>query len=241
MISCHGISKSYNKQLILSDISLSFNGGEISTIIGASGSGKSTLLNIVSAACSADAGEVVVDQQAQLGAQQQQKNGLPAVGMVQQKYNLWPHLTVLDNLILAPTKVLKQSIAVAKENALAFLAEFELSDKADVYPNQLSGGQQQRVAIIRSMLMPYSAIALDEPTAALDPMATALVANTLIAMKKTHKAMIVTTHNIDFAKQISDKVFFIKDGVVAESGGQEILSQPKTCELKLLLNIGEKS
>lgn len=233
MITCNNISKTFNKQLILNSISLNFLGGEISTILGASGSGKSTLLNIVSQGCLADAGTVTVNQQ--------QSASVPAVGMVQQKYNLWPHLTVLDNLILAPIKVLKQTSAAAKANAQALLLEFNLEDKAGLFPNELSGGQQQRVAIIRSMLMPYSAIALDEPTAALDPIATSQVANTLIALKKSHKAMIVSTHNIDFAKQISDKVFFIKDGVIAESGGKDILFHPKTCELKLLLNTGDKS
>ena len=142
---------------------------------------------------------------------------------------------------LRPIKVLKQSKSQAISTANNYLHKFALSDKAQHYPEQLSGGQQQRIAMIRSMLLPYNAIALDEPTAALDPIATSLVAKTLTKLKNYNKAIIVTTHHIEFAKQIADKVFFIKDGLLAESGNNDILYNPKTEDFKSFLTTGENT
>lgn len=242
MIICNNISKTYSKQLILNNISACFANCEISIILGASGSGKSTLLNIIAQNCSADTGTVAFKPLTPSSEHQQHNTkSIPAVGMVHQQYNLWPHLTILQNLTLAPIKVLKQSKSQAISIANNYLHKFALSDKAHHYPEQLSGGQQQRIAMIRSMLLPYNAIALDEPTAALDPAATSLVAKTLTKLKNYNKAIIVTTHHIEFAKQIADKVFFIKDGLLAESGNKDILYNPKTEDFKSFLTTGENT
>ena len=243
MINCNNIHKSFGTQLVLNKISAEFSAGGISVILGASGCGKSTLLNIIAQVDTADSGEALIKtaQATPLTDYNKKKysHGIPLIGMVQQKHNLWPHLNVLQNLTLAPIKVLKHSAFKANKAALKLLNEFALTDKAKVHPQQLSGGEQQRIAIIRSMLLPYQAIALDEPTASLDPVATAQVANTLTHLKKNNKAIIVTTHDIEFAKQIADKVFFINQGQMAEVGEKDILFQPKTKQLKLFLNTGE--
>ena len=226
MLQCQGIKKSFNQQVVLHDINLSCEAGSIHVLLGKSGSGKSTLLNIMTQLIPADGGLVSIEQ----------TSNHPPIGLVFQQHNLWPHLTVLDNICLAPIKVLKHSKIDVKQKALALLAKFGLSDKANAYPKELSGGQQQRCAIIRCLMMPYNSIALDEPTASLDPQSTQDVANVLIELKNQGMLLIVSTHHLSFAQSIADHVHFMEAGVIVETGTADCLTQPQTNELKHYLN-----
>jgi polar amino acid transport system ATP-binding protein len=227
-------TKAFGTKLVLDDISLQVREHEVVCLIGASGSGKSTLLRCINLLEHIDDGAILLD------GQDITEPGLDPdpirrrIGMVFQSYNLFPHMSVLRNITLGPTKVRKQARAQAEGEAIALLDRFGLADKAHAYPDQLSGGQQQRVAIVRALAMQPELMLLDEVTAALDPVLVGEVLNVIRDMRGQGMTMILATHEMGFAREISDLVCFLKDGVILEAAPPAQLftapQQPETQE-----------
>jgi polar amino acid transport system ATP-binding protein len=228
IVSVRNLCKSFNKLKVLKDVSLDVKEGEVVVIIGPSGSGKSTLLRCINFLEKRNKGEIYVngilveDNKKLINKMRQD------VGMVFQHFNLFPHMTVLENVIEGPTQVKGISKEDAKKMAEDILDKVGLIDKKDVYPAMLSGGQKQRVAIARALEMKPSVILFDEPTSALDP---ELVGDVLAVMKDLAKGgmtMIVVTHEMGFAREVADRVVFMADGIVVEEGKTEgIFENPK--------------
>ena len=202
------IKKSFGELEVLKDISVNVDKGEIVSVIGPSGSGKSTLLRIATGLETADSGEIKYEDGAHFG-------------LVFQNFNLFPHFSVLQNVMDAPVKVMKKDKATAKAEALKWLAKMGLEDRADAYPYQLSGGQQQRVAIARALALDPEILFFDEPTSALDPELTAEVLKVIKSLADLHIAMVIVTHEMAFAKDISDRVIFMDKGVIVDQGSPE--------------------
>ena len=218
MVSLSHVRKSFGTHVVLSDISLSVERGEVCCIVGPSGSGKSTVLRCINRLVTADAGEIVVDGM---------RVGDPAVsdvalrrrvGMVFQQFNLFPHMTALDNVTLAPRKVRGLDAARARELGLGLLAKVGLAEKAAHFPGQLSGGQQQRVAIARALAMEPAVMLFDEATSALDPEITGEVLAVMKQLALEHTTMICVTHEMGFAREVGTHVVFMDGGVVVEEG-----------------------
>jgi len=215
------VRKSFGSKLVLDDVSLEVGEHEVVCLIGASGSGKSTLLRCINLLEDIDDGEIHLD-----GVDISEPGLDPdpvrrRIGMVFQSYNLFPHMSVLRNVTLAPTKVLGRSARDAKAAALDLLSRFALADKADAYPDQLSGGQQQRVAIVRALAMQPEIMLLDEITAALDPVLVGEVLGVVREMRSAGMTMLLATHEMGFAREIADTVCFLKDGRILEQGPPE--------------------
>ena len=237
LLELHGIRKSFGENLVLDDISLSFPQGSATVIIGASGSGKSTLMRCINLLEELSDGQILLEGNdiSKYGINLDSVRG--KIGSVFQAFNLFPHLTVLENIILAPRLVLKKSKEEATENALALLKRFGLEDKADAYPNLLSGGQQQRVAILRAIATEPKVLLLDEVTSALDPVLIAEVLSLISELKADGITMIISTHEMGFAKRIADRVIFLSGGRINESGTpKEIFENTKSAELKSFLS-----
>lgn len=200
------IKKSFDGVEVLKDISLTVKEGEVLGIIGPSGSGKSTLLRCATKLEEYDEGEVTYGGK---------------VGLVFQNFNLFPHFSVLKNIMDAPVKVQKREKAEAKKEALELLEKMGLSDKADAYPCQLSGGQQQRVSIARALAMKPDILFFDEPTSALDPELTGEILKVIRQLAKEKMTMVIVTHEMDFAKNVSDHVIFMEDGYIALEGSPQ--------------------
>lgn len=233
-LSVRNVRKAFGAHTVLDDVSLDVGEHEVVCLIGASGSGKSTLLRCINLLEPVDDGEILLD-----GVDIAEPGLDPdpirrRIGMVFQSYNLFPHMSVLRNITLGPTKVLKQPRADAEATAHALLGRFGLDDKATAYPDQLSGGQQQRVAIVRALAMQPELMLLDEVTAALDPVLVGEVLNIIRDMRGQGMTMIIATHEMGFAKEIADMVCFLKDGVILESAPPGRLftapQQPETAE-----------
>lgn len=228
LLELKNVKKSFGELDVLHDISLSVKDGEIVSIIGPSGSGKSTLLRLATMLDTMDAGElryedVVVCQNDQNGkAVYADKETLKRVknvyGLVFQQFNLFPHWTVLRNVTDALIHVQKCPKGEAEKRGLELLKQMGLEDRADSYPYQLSGGQQQRVAIARALALNPKVLFFDEPTSALDPELTGEVLKVIRSLKELHIAMVIVTHEMAFARDISDKVIFMADGVIVEEG-----------------------
>ena len=221
MINLKNVNKYFGKLHVLKDINLNVKEGEKLVIIGPSGSGKSTLIRCINMIEEPTSGEIVVD-----GIEvTKNKSLIPKVrqdtAMVFQQFNLYPHMTVLDNLTFAPIKVQKVSKVDAEKTALEYLEKVGLSDKANSYPSQLSGGQQQRVAIARALNMHPRIILFDEPTSALDPEMVQEVLDVMINLSNENITMIVVTHEMGFAKEVADRVIFMDDGEIIEEGNPE--------------------
>jgi len=216
-LSLRNVSKQFGDKTVLRDLSLDVAEHDVVTLIGASGSGKSTLLRCINLLEPIDDGEILLD------GLDIAEPGLDAdpirrrIGMVFQSYNLFPHMSVLRNITLGPTKVLRTPRATAGAQALELLERFGLADKAEAYPDQLSGGQQQRVAIVRALAMKPELLLLDEVTAALDPVLVGEVLNVIRDVRAEGMTMIIATHEMGFAREISNTVCFLKDGVILES------------------------
>ena len=215
-------SKASGSKLVLDDVSLRVGEHEVVCLIGASGSGKSTLLRCINLLEPIDDGAILLADANGLMVDISEPGLDPdpvrrRIGMVFQSYNLFPHMSVLHNITLGPTKVLRQPKAAAAERPRELLERFGLADKADVYPDQLSGGQQQRVAIVRALAMQPELMLLDEVTAALDPVLVGEVLNVIRDMRGQGMTMILATHEMGFAREISDLVCFLKDGVILEA------------------------
>ncbi len=230
------IRKEFGSHLVLDNVSISFPQGSATVIIGASGSGKSTLMRCANLLEELSDGQIILDG-VDISLYGAAVDSVRAnIGSVFQAFNLFPHLTVLENITLAPRLVQGKSKEEAKKQALALLERFGLSDKANSYPNLLSGGQQQRVAILRAVAMNPKVLLLDEVTSALDPVLIAEVLRLIAELKADGITMVISTHEMGFAKKIADRVIFLHNGTIAEEGTpDEIFSRPQTPELKAFL------
>lgn len=234
------LKKSYGDNLILKDFNLTVNKGEVIVVIGPSGCGKSTLLRCINGLEPIQGGEIklrgeIIDGKAKNIAEIRQK-----IGMVFQSYELFPHKTVLQNIILAPIKVQKRNNSEVIKEAEQLLEKVGLLDKKDSYPRQLSGGQKQRVAIVRALCMHPEIMLFDEVTAALDPEMVREVLDTILDLAKQGSTMIIVTHEMSFAKAVSDRVLFLDKGeIVEEDIPEELFENPKTERARRFLNTFE--
>ncbi|PWY31797.1 arginine ABC transporter ATP-binding protein ArtP [Vibrio vulnificus] len=231
-IQVKSVNKSYGSNQILHNIRFECAKGETLVLLGPSGAGKSSLLRVLNLLESADNGQLTIANQAfDFASSPSEADGLllrRKVGMVFQQYNLWPHLTVIENLIEAPIRVLGVAKAEAIEQAREILATLQLADKADAWPLQLSGGQQQRVAIARALMMKPEVLLFDEPTAALDPEITNQVVKIISGLSDTGITQVVVTHEVDFAKKIASHVLYLEKGHIVEHGTKQAFSEPQT-------------
>ncbi|MER3435971.1 MAG: polar amino acid ABC transporter ATP-binding protein [Leptolyngbya sp. ERB_1_1] len=234
------VEKSFGSLQVLKGISGYVAAGEVLSIIGSSGCGKSTLLRCLNRLEVIDQGRIVINDleisRSNLTSHEL-KQVRSRIGMVFQQFNLFPHLSVLDNLTLAPQQVLKLPRRESVERARYYLQEVGLGDKIDVYPEQLSGGQRQRVAIARSLCMEPQAMLFDEPTSALDPELVGEVLSVMHRLAERGMTMVVVTHEIQFAREVANRVMFLDQGRVVEEGiAREILTQPKSDRLTTFLS-----
>jgi len=237
LIELEHIDKSFGTNQVLKDVSLSIEKGEIVAVIGRSGSGKSTMLRCVNGLEKVQAGRIAVDG-IEVTAPGADLNVLrQRVGMVFQSYNLFPHLSVERNVMLALTLVRKLDAVEARRIAREMVAKVGLADKFLAYPDELSGGQQQRVAIARSLAMQPIVMLFDEITSALDPELVGEVLRVLESVAREGMTMMLVTHEMNFAKNVADRVVFMHEGRIHEDGpARETLAEPKTDELKSFLN-----
>jgi polar amino acid transport system ATP-binding protein len=227
-IDIRGVEKAFGENQVLRGIDMGVLEHQVVCLIGASGSGKSTLLRCINALEAIDAGEIRVEGELASGRGVDLNRLRQEVGIVFQSFNLFPHMTVLENVTLAPRKVLKLSKQYAAERAMALLTRIGLAQKANEYPDRLSGGQQQRVAIVRALAMGPKVMLLDEITSALDPELVSEVLNIVRELADEGMTMLLATHEMGFAKEVSSKVVFLADGVVCEEGPPEqIFDDPK--------------
>ena len=237
ILSVKNIKKSYGDITVLDDVSLNVSAGEVVVIVGPSGCGKSTFLRCLNALEEIQEGQVILDGK----VIDQKKDDLGSIreriGMVFQSYELFPHLSVMQNLLLAPVKVKKRNKKEAETEALELLERVGLSSKKDSFPRQLSGGQKQRVAIIRALMMHPEVLLLDEITAALDPEMVREVLEVVLDLAKEGRTMIIVTHELAFARAVADRMVFIDGGMIMEEGTPEaFFDDPKTDRLKRFLN-----
>lgn len=212
------LKKRYGEHEVLRGIDLNIEKHQVVTLIGASGCGKSTLLRCINALETIDTGKVLIGGDVVSGPGVDVNRLRKRVGMVFQSYNLFPHMTVLDNVALGPVKLLGENVGAARERARALLDRVNLSHRAEYYPDQLSGGQQQRVAIMRTIAMRPEAMLLDEITSALDPELVSEVLNIVRDLAADGMTMILATHEMQFAREVSDQVVFLEQGRVLEKG-----------------------
>ncbi|MCD8153109.1 MAG: amino acid ABC transporter ATP-binding protein [Clostridiales bacterium] len=229
MLTIEHLTKRFGDLEVFRDISLDIHEGEVIVIVGPSGCGKSTLLRCINALEEIQGGEIrlrgeLISKDSKHLAEMRQK-----IGMVFQNYELFPHKTVLDNILLAPMKVQKRPKNEVKEEAIAMLARIGLAEKADSFPRQLSGGQKQRVAIIRALCMHPEILLFDEVTAALDPEMVREVLEFILGLADQGRTMVIVTHEMQFARAVADRVIFLDDGGIVEEGTPEqFFDHPKT-------------
>lgn len=236
MIKMIDVYKSFGKNEVLKGINLHVERGEVVVIIGPSGSGKSTVLRCMNYLEEPISGDVIVDGM-NLNVKENINNVRAEVGMVFQRFNLFPHMTVLDNITLAPQKIRKMSKEEAEKIALELLAKVGLQDKADSYPQQLSGGQQQRVAIARALAMKPKVMLFDEPTSALDPEMVSEVLDVMKNLAKEGMTMVVVTHEMGFAKEVGTRVLFVDEGKILEEGTpKDVFEHPTNERTQLFLS-----
>jgi polar amino acid transport system ATP-binding protein len=236
-IRLEGIHKSFDELEVLKGIDLAMQEHQVVCLIGASGSGKSTLLRCINLLERVDAGRIWIHGTEITAAGVDQNAIRRQVGIVFQSFNLFPHMTVLRNVSLAPTKVLKQPRHVAEDNARELLARFGLAEKADEYPDRLSGGQQQRVAIVRALAMDPDILLLDEITSALDPELVAEVLDVIRELAEQGMTMVIATHEMGFARDVANRVSFLDDGRILEEGEPaQIFSAPTQERTKRFLD-----
>ena len=220
----------------LDDVSIDFKKGEVVVIIGPSGSGKSTLLRSLNLLEEPTEGHIYLESQDILGPKTDINLMRRKMGMVFQQFNLFPHMTILKNLTVAPVKLLKMSQSEAEKKAINLLSRVGLADRAKAYPAQLSGGQKQRVAIVRALMMNPEVMLFDEPTSALDPEMVGEVLDVMKELASEGMTMIVVTHEMGFAREVADRVVFMDEGQVIEEGTPEdIFQSPQSDRLKNFL------
>ncbi|WP_156290256.1 amino acid ABC transporter ATP-binding protein [Oceanobacillus salinisoli] len=229
MIKAIEITKNFGKNTVLKNISTTINKGEVVTVIGPSGSGKSTFLRCLNLLEEPTSGEIYIEDRKITDKKVDKLEIRKNIGMVFQHFHLFPHMTVLDNVAYAPQKVKNKTKAEAEKIAKDLLAKVGLTDKEDAYPNRLSGGQKQRVAIARALAMEPEIMLFDEPTSALDPEMVKEVLDVMKDLANTGMTMVIVTHEMNFAKEVADRVLFLDDGVLLEEGDpKEFFEQPKT-------------
>jgi len=237
LIKIENLQKSFEKIDVLKGIDTEIKKGEVVCIIGPSGSGKSTFLRCLNLLEEPTGGKIffgdvdITDPKTNINLHRQK------MGMVFQQFNLFPHMTVLKNMTIAPVKVLGISKEEAEERAMKLLERVGLADRANSYPSQLSGGQKQRVAIVRALCMQPEVMLFDEPTSALDPEMVGEVLEVMKALAQEGMTMAVVTHEMGFAREVADRVFFIDEGIIMEEGKpEELFSNPKSPRLKDFLS-----
>lgn len=239
MIKVDGLRLSFGDTEVLHGVSCTVAEGEVVCIIGASGSGKSTLLRCMNGLERPSHGTIVINGHA-LGPQEKTADLAVVrrdVGMVFQHFNLFPHMTVIDNITLAPRRVLRRSRDEAQERARTLLSRVGLADKADVYPDSLSGGQKQRVAIARALAMDPTIMLFDEPTSALDPEIVGEVLTVMKDLAAEGMTMVVVTHEMGFAREVSDRVIYMDKGTIVETAGPtELFTSPEEARTREFLS-----
>ncbi len=230
LLSVRNLHKEFDHNIILKDISLEVNKGEVIVIIGPSGCGKSTFLRCLNGLEDIQGGEICLYGKPLLGNAKDISFMRQKIGMVFQSYDLFPHKTVLENILLAPVKVQKRNRAEVRAEALELLNRVGLADRRNDYPRQLSGGQKQRIAIVRALIMHPDVLLLDEITAALDPEMVHEVLQVVLNLAKSGSTMLIVTHEMAFAKAIADRVIFLENGEIVEESRNpaEFFAAPKT-------------
>lgn len=236
LISVKNLEKKFNGVTALKSVSTDIKKGEVVVMIGPSGSGKSTFLRCLNLLEVPTGGSIlfngvdITDKKVNINIHRQK------MGMVFQHFNLFPHMTILKNMIIAPMKLQKKSEAEATELAMKLLERVGLADRANAYPSQLSGGQKQRIAIVRALCMKPDVMLFDEPTSALDPEMVGEVLDVMKELAEDNMTMVVVTHEMGFAREVGDRVLFLEDGIIMEQGTpEEIFGNPKTERLKSFL------
>lgn len=228
MIKVIDLHKNFKNLHVLKGINLNVSKGEVVVIIGPSGSGKSTLLRCLNKLEESNSGEILFKDISVTNCKNDINKIRQDMGMVFQNFNLFPHMTVLENITLAPIKIKKMDKKQAEDTGFKLLGRVGLSDKANSYPNQLSGGQKQRVAIARALAMSPDLMLFDEPTSALDPEMVGEVLEVMKQLAAEGMTMIIVTHEMTFARQVADRVIFMDDGVILEEGSpEEFFTNPK--------------
>lgn len=237
LIKVDNLKKSFGKTDVLKGISTEIKKGDVVVVIGPSGSGKSTFLRTLNLLESPTGGEIffegvnITDPKVNINIHRQK------MGMVFQQFNLFPHMTILKNMTIAPRKLLKKSKEEAEKKALELLKTVGLEDRADSYPSQLSGGQKQRIAIVRALCMEPDVMLFDEPTSALDPEMVGEVLQVMKNLAEDGMTMVIVTHEMGFAREVADRVMFIDEGVIMEENApEEFFANPKSPRLKDFLS-----
>lgn len=237
VLSVNNIRKSYEKEIVLQDVSLEVKEHSATVLIGASGSGKSTILRCINLLTGIDDGAIYLDGEEISSPLINVDEARRKMGMVFQSFNLFPHMSVLDNITLAPIKAHRVSKEEARSNALQLLDDFDLKDKANEFPDKLSGGQQQRVAIIRSIATNPRVLLLDEVTSALDPVLVGEVLSVVKKLKSEGMTMVLATHEMNFATQVADEVCFLEKGFIVERGpASKVIEDPSDVRTKEFLH-----
>ncbi|URZ02930.1 amino acid ABC transporter ATP-binding protein [Clostridium felsineum] len=238
MIEAKNLTKTFGKLTVFKDLNVSISKGEVLVIIGPSGSGKSTFLRCLNHLEEPNGGQVIIEGELLDHRDKKKYRGIiEKTGMVFQNYNLFPHMTVLQNVMEAPITVKKEDKKLVRERAEALIKKVGLSEKMDVYPSKLSGGQKQRVAIARALCMQPDIMLFDEPTSALDPELVGEVLSVMKELAEEGMTMVVVTHEMGFAREVADRVIFMDGGkIVEESTPEDIFTNPKEERTKEFLN-----
>ena len=236
MIRVENLSKSFQGLSVLKDVNVTINKGDVVCVIGPSGSGKSTFLRCLNMLEKPNSGKIIFDGVDLADPKTNLNLHRQKMGMVFQQFNLFPNMTVLENLTCAPMMLKKIPKAEAEAKAMELLSRVDLADRANTYPNKLSGGQKQRVAIVRALCMDPEVMLFDEPTSALDPEMVGEVLDVMKSLARKGMTMVVVTHEMAFAREVSNRVLFLDGGVIAEEGTpEEIFGNPQCDRLKTFL------
>ena len=237
LIKVRGLKKDFDEKVVLKGIDVDIYKGDVLCVIGASGSGKSTFLRCLNMLETPTDGSIIFEGEDLTHEKVDLNLHRQKMGMVFQQFNLFPHLTILKNLTLAPMLLKKLSAEEAEEKALALLARVGLADRANDYPSQLSGGQKQRVAIVRALCMEPGVMLFDEPTSALDPEMVGEVLDVMKELARDGMTMVVVTHEMGFAREVANRVIFLDEGVIAEENTpEELFGNPQTERLQTFLS-----
>lgn len=236
MLEVKKLKKKFGSNVVLNDISFNVSKGDIISIVGPSGSGKSTLLRCLNLIEKPSSGDIIFEGISLISKKTDLSLLRQKMGMVFQQFNLFPHLTVIDNIMLAPVKLKLMNEVTARKKALELLNTINLKDKAEHYPNELSGGQKQRVAIIRTLIMEPDIILFDEPTSALDPEMIGEVLDLIKKVADTGKTMVIVSHEMNFVKKVSNRVLFIDGGKVIFDGKTKDFFSSENIRIKEFLD-----